>query len=154
MRRHTRLYVVREASGVLKLGHSVNPSRRARELGDVDVIYQSDVIAESEKVERTAHRLLALAGKRVRAERFNATLSEVLDAVSTAESIVAGVELPLDRRKTHARPATLVRMLVSADELAAIDEIVRERHGMASRTQVLREVLMDGLVSMGKVDSE
>ena len=50
MRQNAKVYVIQAADGRLKVGHSTNVARRARELGEVAILYETDVIVEAERV--------------------------------------------------------------------------------------------------------
>lgn len=49
------------------------------------------------------------------------------------------------------KPMKQIAIRLPDEIIEALDQIVDERHGMADRTQVLREVLMEGLIARGKV---
>lgn len=96
MRMNARIYVMRAEDGTLKLGHSRNPAARAKNVGKpVEVIYQSEVFEHAEKIERLAHRVLALHGRHIRGEWFEATLDAAIISIETAVRQAAGLELPI-----------------------------------------------------------
>jgi len=87
---------MRANDGTIKLGHSVCPERRAKQLGvPVDIVHQTDVIELAEKVERLAHRILALYGKHLRGEWFEASLEDAIQAIEIATQQAEGEQLPL-----------------------------------------------------------
>jgi len=96
MRQNAKIYIMRASDGTIKLGHSVCPERRAKELGvPVDIVHQTDVIELAEKVERLAHRILALHGKHLRGEWFEASLEDAIKAIEIATKQAEGEQLPL-----------------------------------------------------------
>ena len=69
MRTNARIYVMRADDGTLKLGHSKDPERRRKEIRRaVEIVHITDVIQHVERIERLAHRVLALHGKHLRGE--------------------------------------------------------------------------------------
>jgi hypothetical protein len=85
MRTNAKVYVMRAEDGSLKVGHSIAPSKRARDIGrHVQVVHETDVLEHAERIERVAHRVLALQGKRIRGEWFNAELAEAIAAIEDA----------------------------------------------------------------------
>jgi hypothetical protein len=61
------VYVMEDAAGRRKVGHSKDPLRRSADVLDRDVptkvLHISDYSSEAAKIENTARRLLKLAGK-------------------------------------------------------------------------------------------
>lgn len=107
------VYVMRGADGLVKVGYSNKPERRARQVGNVvEIAHTSAFKDDAERIERGAHRLLRLAGRHVRAEWFNATVAEAIDAIEMAERIAGGLELAIDRRprKPQRRPDVTIRL--------------------------------------------
>ncbi|MBF4328686.1 hypothetical protein EAY16_25770, partial [Vibrio anguillarum] len=80
--------------GLLKLGHSCNPEKRAKQIGRVVIAHLTDVVEQAERIERLAHRVLALHGKHVRGEWFEATIEDAILAIEIATKQVEQ-ELPL-----------------------------------------------------------
>jgi hypothetical protein len=68
MRTNAKVYVMTGNNGLVKVGHSRNPKGRLNELRRraVSVEYETGVLREAEQIERSAHRLLQLAGRHVR----------------------------------------------------------------------------------------
>lgn len=96
MRTNARIYVMRAEDGTLKLGHSIDPIKRARSVGKpVEVVHQTDVIEHVERIERLAHRVLALHGRHIRGEWFEADLSDAISAIEMAIRQAEGSELQL-----------------------------------------------------------
>ncbi len=99
MRTNARIYVMRAEDGSLKLGHSKKPAARARQIGrPVEVVHQTDVLEHVEKIERLAHRVLALHGRHIRGEWFEASLDQAIAAIQTAVRQAEGSELVLVAR--------------------------------------------------------
>lgn len=134
MRTNARIYVMQAADGSLKVGHSRNPELRLQQIPEaVDVLHQSGLVVDAELVERTAHRLLTLAGKHVRGEWFAVTLGEAIDAIERAERIAAGDEslmgrvYPSDGEMTREEAlSTLVQCAGSQRHLAAVLGVSQE----------------------------
>ena len=60
VRTNAKVYVVRAEDGTLKLGHSKDPINRAKDIRPkVEIVHQTDVLDQAEKIERLAHRVLA-----------------------------------------------------------------------------------------------
>jgi hypothetical protein len=85
-----------DEAGRRKIGHSNKPSRRRMEIAGrrklLRVVHTSVYSPVANKIEKTAHRLLKLAGKHVEYEWFSASLDECIEAIARAERIVAGLE--------------------------------------------------------------
>ena len=91
-----KVYVMDAGGGIVKLGYSINPQRRVYQVSvEADLAYETMLIDQAEKVERLAHRILALTGKHIEGELFEATVSQAIDAIDTAIRQHEGLELPL-----------------------------------------------------------
>jgi signal transduction histidine kinase len=97
MKTNAHVYVLQAQDGTIKVGHSKVPDVRRRQIElelrkPLKIIHMTDVIVEVERVERLAHRLLALAKLRVgeKGEWFSATLPDALAAIDMAISILSG----------------------------------------------------------------
>ena len=96
MRTNTKVYVLLAHDGLIKVGSSSDPERRLKELRvNGRIAYQTNVISESEVVERRAHRVLALTAQHVRGEWFVATVDQAIGAIKDAQRQVVRSELPL-----------------------------------------------------------
>lgn len=105
MKTNARIYVMRAEDGSLKLGHSKNPEERAKWIGRaVEIVHQTDVIEHVERIERLAHRVLALHGKHIRGEWFEAKLEDALLAIEIATRQAENAELPLGKSVAWNRP--------------------------------------------------
>lgn len=150
MNTNAKIYVLQGDDGLVKVGHSVSVERRARQIGGVTIAHQTQIKEQAEIIERTAHRLLRLAGKGVRSEWFSATVAEAIDAIRRAERIANGLELDLARiRPVRNPPKPLITIEITEEQLAAIDAIISEREGVPDRTTIIREMLTKGLKAYG-----
>lgn len=147
MNTNARIYVLRGEDGLVKVGHSVNVERRAKQIGGVaGIAHVTEVKEQVELIERTAHRLLRLAGKKVRGEWFSATLKEAVAAIELAERIANGIELPLvtHPRVPSGRAMTPVTIWLPDELLEAVDAVIEDREGQTDRGSVIREYLAKG----------
>ena len=82
MRTNARIYVMQADDGTIKLGHSKDPERGRKELDvPVTIVHQTDVVEQAERIERLAHRVLALHGGHIRGEWFKATIDAAISAI-------------------------------------------------------------------------
>jgi len=96
MRTNTKVYVLVASNGRLKIGSSANPTRRPKELGvDGEIVYETEIIEESEKVEKRAHRVLALYATHLRGEWFKATVDQAIAAIKESQRQIENNELML-----------------------------------------------------------
>lgn len=96
MRTNAKVYVMRADDGTIKLGHSRNPHTRARHIGrPVLVVHETPVLEHAEKIEKLAHRVLALHGKHLLGEWFESTLEEAVRAIEIAIKQADSEELEL-----------------------------------------------------------
>ena len=143
MKKNANIYVMTDGTS-LKVGHSIAPQARAKQIGrPVDILHLTDIIVEAEAVERTAHRLLKISGKHVRGEWFSASLEEAVEAINLARRIVDGLELPLDRvpKPKPKRSGVMVVVKLLQSTVAAIDEERARHHYPPSRAQVIKRAL-------------
>lgn len=96
MKTNAHIYVMKAEDGTLKLGHSVAPTRRAKELDrPVEIVHQTDVVEQAERIERLAHRILALHGRQIKGEWYEATLEDAIVAIEIATRQAENQELAL-----------------------------------------------------------
>lgn len=96
MKTNAKLYVMADAAGMVKLGHSRNPSKRSKQIGKgITLLHETDVLEQAERIERLAHRVLALHGRHLRGEWFEATLEQAIEAIEIAVKQAANEELSL-----------------------------------------------------------
>lgn len=153
MKTNAKVYVMRAADGRVKLGHSRNPERRAQELGCVELAYSTQTIVEAERVERLAHRVLALHGEHCRGEWFEATVENAIFAIETALK-QARDELPLGGRlKPHnsfPEGSALVPVLFPPSLLGAIDEEEARNMAIRGRSAMIRALCVEALAARAK----
>ena len=88
-----------DGEGRIKLGHSVNPTARSKQMPrPVTLVHETDVIEQAERVERLAHRILALHGTHLRGEWFEASIDDALHAIELAVRQAEHEELALGGR--------------------------------------------------------
>ena len=127
MRAH--LYVMQRPDGRIKLGRSINPLRRRGQLANqiredgLALVYQTERVENAGETEHLAHRTLALIGKHIHDEWFEATPEQACEAIRIAKRQANGLELPLGgllTRKCNGRPIETRSKVVTlriADEL-------------------------------------
>lgn len=126
-RKAGRVYVMSTTTpNVVKVGFSCAPEARLGELramGAVALLHASQIHEDARAIEQSAHRLLALAKRRVSGELFRASLDDAVEAIERAERIANGLELPLDA----VTPAPFKQVNVRLDEatIAIIHELRR-----------------------------
>ena len=99
MKTNAKVYVMVDGEGRIKLGHSVNPTARSKQMPrPVTLVHETDVIEQAERVERLAHRILALHGTHLRGEWFEASLEDALQAIEIAIRQAEQEELALGGR--------------------------------------------------------
>jgi hypothetical protein len=151
MRRNARVYVMASSDGMVKIGHSRRPASRRREFGpSVSLVHQTDVLDEAERIERLAHRVLALHGRHVRGEWFEATISDAVKAIEIAVRQAEGNQLSLGgrlRSKSAERRFVLSPVRLLPAMIDEIDAIVAGRIDGADRSSVIREILAEGLAA-------
>lgn len=125
MKTNAKIYVMQADDGTLKLGHSKSPATRAKQLGRrVTIVHETDVIEHAEQIERLAHRVLALHGKHLRGEWFEAKLADAITAIEIATKQAESEELPLGRAVgPNARTGTkaMITIKIDADLLDRLD---------------------------------
>ena len=150
MRTNAKVYVVRAEDGTLKLGHSKDPINRAKDIRPkVEIVHQTDVLDQAEKIERLAHRVLALHGTHLRGEWFEASLDEAIAAIDIAIRQAEGSELPLGGKlKQRERPpspfVSTFTMRADPDFLDDLDELRLSERPQLSRSDMLRKLVHDG----------
>lgn len=121
------VYVMRGADGLVKVGYSNKPERRAKQVGNViEIAHTSAFLEDAETIERGAHKLLRLAGRHIRAEWFSATVKEAIGAIERAQRIAAGLELALDRRPRRPQSPPDIVLHLPADVVQGLRDLARE----------------------------
>lgn len=138
------VYVLEDPrAGLRKVGFSMNIPERMRQLRlrPAHLRYTSEATLQALKVEQIAHRLLELAGKRVRDELFSATVEECIAAIERAERVVLGLE-----PAPPARPKKKIKQLAfDAGLLARVDAWIAGREIPPTRTAVFETALREFL---------
>ena len=136
----THIYVI-EGDDRVKVGRSHDPKLRLKAIvGGKQLLHTTEVLFECDQVEKTAHRLLAMAGKHIRCEWFRASLKDAVEAIERAKRIVAGEELPLDRVSKPVHEMLHVRL--DARSMEILTEIRRNDPRIPSVPTVIRELIM------------
>lgn len=148
MKTNARIYVMRAEDGSLKLGHSKNPEERAKWIGrPVEIVHQTDVIEQVERIERLAHRVLALHGKHIRGEWFEAKLEDALLAIEIATRQAENAELALGGSVAWNRPPSpytgTMAVHLGSDGFRMLDELRRHERPIPSRPQMIRKLVWD-----------
>lgn len=138
------VYVVDDPRhGLRKVGMSMNVDGRLRQfrLRREHLRYTSAATLKALQVEQVAHRLLELAGKRVREELFSATIEECIAAIERAERIVRGLE-PAPPPRPKKQPKSLALNTALLDRLEAW---IASREMPVSKTAVFETALREFL---------
>lgn len=132
-------------AGLRKVGFSMNIPERLRQLRlrPAHLRYVSEATAQAQRVEQLAHRLLELAGKRVRDELFSATVEECVAAIERAERIVCGLEPPPPQREK--RPTKQFRF--DPELLAELDAWLERRPYKTTRAAFIEVAVRELLAS-------
>ena len=143
------IYIAQGPCGRIKVGHSVNPTKRVTQLGHkVRLVHATDVVEEAERVERRAHRVLAMWGCHVKGEWFDASIAQAVDAIAVAQSQLRGDELPLYGRiriKRSLGGIKPTRILLPLAMMREIEAIQKARMDEPDKGQVVRELVAAGL---------
>lgn len=142
------VYVMERGDGALKIGHSRKPARRSGELGRIPILFVGTARDDAERVEKLAHRVLTLAGRRVRGQRewFWTTLADAEAAIARAERIVAGLEPEPSKPPRQSDPNfELVTIALPRAMITAIDFHRGKLCDAPSRSQFIRELIAKGL---------
>lgn len=145
-----KLYVMRDGAGLVKLGISVDPERRRSQLGaSLELVHETDLVDRAEHIEALAHRLLALHGRHVKGEWFEATIDDALDAINLAIKQFQGEQLPLGGVfKNKGRPPGqefphLLHLRITDEMREALEEIRNSRLERPNMTSLAREALAE-----------
>lgn len=152
MKTNAKLYVMRAEDGSIKLGYSSDPARRAKQFGrPVEILHETDVIEHVDKIEKLAHRVLALHGSHLRGEWFEATLADALLAIEIATRQAENQELSLGGKLKRSgymtpRPAgelVQINIRVDDDVLAAVEDIRSMSRPIPSVSKVWRDAILN-----------
>lgn len=151
MKTNARIYIMVDNEGRIKLGHSVNPAARSKQMPrPVTLVHETDVIEQAERVERLAHRILALHGTHLRGEWFEASLEDALQAIEIAIRQAEQEELALGGRldgKADIEISTRIQINkpvpVRLDDrhLQIVDELRRVEKDIPTRSEMIRRLI-------------
>jgi len=142
MRANAKIYILHGDNGLVKVGHSTRVEKRIKEIrGVAGIAHLTEIKANAELIERTAHRLLKLAGKHVKDEWFSATVAEALEAIERAERIAEGLELGLDRMPPKPATGHHVTLYLSSETIERIDRCRRMLPAMVTRTAFINAAI-------------
>jgi DNA-binding transcriptional ArsR family regulator len=148
---NARVYVMLTGPGEVKVGLSRDPERRARQLGGrISLAHQTEVIGPAEEVERTAHRILRMSGRRSWGERFKVSTEEAVAAIDRAQRIVSGREPSLPDRIEYPDQRT-VRVHLPRETDDEVMRIVASRKLGESYSQAFRRLLCMGIEEYRRV---
>jgi hypothetical protein len=152
MKTNAKIYVMQAEDGTIKLGHSVDPDRRATQLGrHVEVVHATDVIEHVERIERLAHRVLALHGRHIRGEWFEATITDAILAIEIATRQAEQQELMLggtlgNRLPQHLEPDKFFQMRVNGEFNQSLDRLRKKEDDLPTRAEMIRRLVDRALV--------
>ncbi len=138
MRQNAKVYVFEASDGTVKVGHSRAPERRVTQVSreKLRLAYVSELLVEAERVERLAHRLLAMAGKRLRGEWFSVSAHEAIEAIDRSLRICEGLEpAPV------VGPSSFLSVNLSDQEAAALDRLRKSEPDLPSRSEMVRRLI-------------
>ena len=139
MKTNAKVYVMRGDDGRLKVGHSRDPDRRSKELGGIEILHTTPTLEQAERIERLAHRLLALSGKHVRGEWFEANLEDAIAAIETAVKQAEGNELELGAR--FANDTKPLHMRANSRTMSMLDDLRKAEDDLPSRSEMIRRLV-------------
>jgi hypothetical protein len=108
MQVEAKIYVMKAKDGALKIGRSVKPWARAKQIErKIDFVpYETGMLPNADLIERAAHRVMALFGKHLGGEWFEGSITDAKLAIEIAirqvqnnELGLGGTLLPNKRRK-------------------------------------------------------
>lgn len=149
MKTNARIYIMVDNEGRIKLGHSVNPTARSKQMPrPVTLVHETDVIEQAERVERLAHRILALHGTHLRGEWFEASIDDALHAIEIAVKQAECEELALGGRldgradiETSAQKYPLFNFRADPETLEALDRLRRDEPDIPTRSEMARRII-------------
>ena len=145
--------------GRIKLGRSINPLRRRDQLANqiredgLVLVYQTERIDNAGETEHLAHRTLALIGKHIHDEWFEATPEQACEAIRIAKRQASGLELPLGGLLTCKRDGQPIETKSKVVTLRIADEIgerirARARAERRKLSSFLALIVEDGVKAM------
>ena len=147
------VYVARSKSGAVKVGFSSNPQRRMKWLpsGTALAYVTGDTMSvdAARRLERLAHRVLVLSGKRISGEWFAVTVADAVAAIEVALRQASMNELELGghvARHDRPRPSMVaVNFSMPRAMRDGLDAILAERTDGQDRAGLVREIIAEAL---------
>lgn len=143
-----RVYVLAARDGTIKVGMSIDPDARVVSLspkrGPLKVVHATEICERATFIERTAHRFLEIAGKRVEGERewFTATEEEGVAAVRRAMLVAQGLEPPPPRRpKPPRKHQYSVLVAMTEEEYVLLDDLRCLESDLPRRSEMVRRLI-------------
>jgi len=149
MKTNAKVYVMVDSEGRIKLGHSVNPAARSKQMPRaVTVVHETDVIEQAERVERLAHRILALHGTHLRGEWFEASIDDALHAIEIAIRQAEQEELALGGRLDGRADIEIstriqINIRVELEDLAMVEELRKLESPIPTASEIWRRGLRE-----------
>lgn len=134
-----KVYAMQAKDGTIKIGHSVNPTERAKHVDRKIswVAYQTETLPHADVIERAAHRVMALFGKHLGGEWFEGKVRDAQRAIEIAtrqvqnhEFILGGVLRPKKRRPTT--PLDVYKSHFSKEELFVAEMLMLDAEAVTS----------------------
>ena len=145
MKTNARIYIMVDNEGRIKLGHSVNPAARSKQMPrPVTLVHETDVIEQAERVERLAHRILALHGTHLRGEWFEASIDDALHAIEIAIRQAEQEELALGGRldgRADIETSNHTPVRLDDRHLQIVDELRRVEKDIPTRSEMIRRLI-------------
>lgn len=149
MKTNAKIYVMRADDGTLKLGHSIDPARRSKNVGrSVEVVYETDVVEQAERIERLAHKVLALHGKHLHGEWFEATLGAAILSIDIAIRQAERQEFAMGGRLNHSiPPAVFVRRFEMRSNKEFVDAVaIIQKASVGPRSHLASDVVRQAVL--------
>ena len=101
------------------------------------------VIEHAERIERLAHRVLALHGKHLRGEWFEATIKDAVVAIEIATRQAEGEELNLGGclRIVAETKDKQTSLRLSEATLSSLDQLRRDEADLPTRAEMIRRLI-------------
>ena len=145
MRKHAAVYVLDLGEGAVKIGHSIHPQKRRKELGlaHCEFGYISKVYEEAERVERAAHEILQ--GEKIYGETFRVSVARACEAIAAAEQLIYGGLQPDNYSPPEQeRPRQQIAFSVTDADLKIVEALRRSwPGGIPSASDVWRQGLRE-----------
>lgn len=136
MARSGRVYIM-QADDLLKVGFSINPERRAIELGGLTLLMVFDWRDDVEIAEKQAHKILKDQNLHVEHEYFSASLEEAACAVQRAYK---EIDEP-GYIKSYLTNEKIVHISIAEEIRAKLDDIRRAEKDIPGRSEMVRRLI-------------